>query len=302
MEDQRTAEGDLTTIATKTESATTTKAADVSSAKPSAPGETKLAEFESAEAAEQSAELASEESDSEAKENEAKEDEANEDEAKEVAPKRRRIGKGGSAGKPPAAGKRRSRAKKSPDAKQSPKGKRRLSGKRRLAGIRMAIAIAFAAVLFVGAAAFAGSAIQPYLSDRANVATRLKVARTAASAITTLWTYTPENMDTLADRAQTYLTGDFAAQYRKFVDQIVAPNKQAKISNSTEVTGVAVENLDGPNAVALVYTNTTSTSPMTKNIPSLRYLSFRLIMKRDNARWLVTRMNTITSLDVTPHL
>lgn len=173
---------------------------------------------------------------------------------------------------------------------------------RRPAGKRIAIAVAIAAVLFVGSAAFAGATMQPYLSDRAVVATKLKVARTAANAITTLWTYTPENMDSLADRAATYLSGDFAAQYRKFVDAIVAPNKQAKITNSTEVTGAAVESLEGPNAVAIVYTNTTSTSPLTKNVPSLKYLSYRLIMKRDNGRWLVTRMTTITSLDLTPQL
>ncbi len=173
---------------------------------------------------------------------------------------------------------------------------------RRPAGKRIAIAAAVAAVLFVGSAAFAGATMQPHLSDRATVATKLKVARTAVNAITALWTYTPENMDTLADRAAAYLSGDFAAQYRKFVDEIAAPTKQAKITRSTEVTGAAVESLDGPNAIAIVYTNTTSTSPLTKNIPSLKYFSYRLTMKRDNGRWLVTRMTTITSLDLTPHL
>jgi Mce-associated membrane protein len=144
--------------------------------------------------------------------------------------------------------------------------------------------------------------VKPYLTDRAAVATKLKVARTGANAITTLWTYTPENMDSLADRAASYLSGDFEAQYRKFVDAIAAPNKQAKITNSTAVTGVAVESLDYPNAVVIVYTNTTSTSPLTKDIPSLKYLSYRLFMKRTNGHWLVTRMTTITSLDLTPHL
>jgi Mce-associated membrane protein len=171
---------------------------------------------------------------------------------------------------------------------------------RRPAGKRMAIAVAVAAVLFVGSAAFAGATLQPYLTDRATAATKLKVARTAANAITTLWTYTPENMDSLADRASTYLSGDFEAQYRKFVDAIVAPNKQAKITNSTQVTGAAVESLDDQNAVVIVYTNTTSTSPLTKNIPALKYLSYRLFLKRTNGRWLVTRMTTITSLDLTP--
>lgn len=156
-------------------------------------------------------------------------------------------------------------------------------------------------MLFVGSAAFAGAAMQPYLSDRAAAATKLNVARTAANAITTLWTYTPENMDSLADRAANYLSGDFEAQYRKFVDAIVAPNKQAKITNTTQVTGAAVESLDGQNAVVIVYTNTTSTSPLTKNIPALKYLSYRLFMKRVQGRWLVTRMTTVTSLDLTPH-
>ncbi|ORV81341.1 mammalian cell entry protein [Mycobacterium interjectum] len=171
-----------------------------------------------------------------------------------------------------------------------------------LAGKRLAIVVTLAALLFVGSAAFAGAMVQPYLADHATAATKLKVARTAANAITTLWTYTPENMDGLADRAAAYLSGDFGAQYRKFVDAIVAPNKQAKVSNSTEVVGAAVESLDDPNAVVIVYTNTTSTSPLTKNIPSLKYLSYRLFMKRTNGRWLVTRMTTVTSLDLTPQV
>ena len=173
---------------------------------------------------------------------------------------------------------------------------------RKPAGRRLVAAVLVAAALFVGSAAFAGAMVQPYLADRAVVATKLNIARTAANAITTLWTYTPDNLDKLADRASLYLTGDFEAQYRRFVDALVAPNKQAQVSNNTLVTGAAVESLEGSNAVAIVYTNSTSTSPMTKNIPALKYLSYRLFMKRDRQRWLVTRMNTITSLDLTPRL
>lgn len=174
--------------------------------------------------------------------------------------------------------------------------------RKRLAGKRMTSAVGMAATLFVGSAAFAGAMVQPYLVDRTVVATKLTVARTAADAITTLWTYTPDNMDTLADRAANYLSGDFAAQYRRFVDQIAAPNKQAKITNNTEVTGAAVESLSGQDAIAIVYTNTTTTSPVTKNIPALKYLSYRLFMRRHDGRWLVNRMTTITSLDLTPHV
>jgi Mce-associated membrane protein len=162
------------------------------------------------------------------------------------------------------------------------------------------IAAAVAAVLFVGAGAFAGVTVQPYLVDRATVDTKLKVARTAANAITTLWTYTPENIDKLADRASQYLSGDFQAAYRKYLDALVAPNKQAKISNSTQVVGAAVESLGARDATAIVYTNTESASPATKDAPSLKYLSYRLVLQRDHARWLVTKMTTITSLDLTP--
>jgi Mce-associated membrane protein len=171
---------------------------------------------------------------------------------------------------------------------------------RRPAGKWSLVAAAVAAVLFVGAAAFAGVTVQPYLMDRATVATKLRIARTAANAITTLWTYNPQNVDKLADRAAQYLSGDFEASYRKYIDAIAAPNKQAQITNTTEVTGAAVEALNGSDATALVYTNTTSTSPATKDIPSLKYLSYRLAMRRDHARWLVTKMTTITSLDLTP--
>lgn len=193
------------------------------------------------------------------------------------------------------------KAKDKRKKKKTKKARRSRTNRRTGKWVAAAVAV-LATLLFVGSAAFAGATMHTYLSERATVETKLKVARTAANAITTLWSYTPENMDTLADRAATYLYGDFAAQYRKFVDAIAAPNKQAKISNSTEVTGAAVESLNGPNAVAIVYTNTTSKSPLTKNIPTLKYLSYRLIMKLDHGNWMVTRMTTVTSLDLTPHL
>jgi Mce-associated membrane protein len=165
-----------------------------------------------------------------------------------------------------------------------------------------AIAAGVAAALFVGSAAFAGATMQPYLADRATVATKLRVARTAANAITTLWTYTPQNIDKLADRASQYLSGDFEAAYRKYLDALVAPNKQAQITNTTQVTAAAVESLTASDATAIVYTNTASTSPTTKDVPSLKYLSYRLVLQRDHARWLVTKMTTITSLDLTPKI
>jgi len=171
---------------------------------------------------------------------------------------------------------------------------------RRPAGKWSLIATAVAAALFVGSAAFAGASVQPYLTDRATVEIKQRVARTAANAITTLWTYTPANIDKLADRASQYLSGDFEASYRKYIDAIAAPNKQTQITNNTQVTGAAVESLNGPDATAIVYTNTTSTSPATKDVPSLKYLSYRLAMQRNHGHWLVTKMTTVTSLDLTP--
>jgi len=155
---------------------------------------------------------------------------------------------------------------------------------------------------FVAAGAFAGATAQPYLMDRATVATKLNIARTAADAINTLWSYTPEDMDKLPDRSARYLGGDFEEQYRKYVDAIAATNKQAKVTSSTKVVGVAVESLRGSDATAIVYTNTTSATPQSNNIPSMKYLSYRLEMKRYGRDWRVTKMTTVTSLDLTPKL
>lgn len=176
----------------------------------------------------------------------------------------------------------------------------------RPAGRRLKIAAVVASVVFVGAGAFAGAMVQPYLVERALVQTKLDIAQTAVDAITTLWTYSPDDMGTLADRASRYLGGDFAEDYRRYIDAIVEPNKQAQVTNTTEVVGAAVETVTptvAPSeATAIVYTNSVATSPVTKNIPSLRYLSYRLTMQRDGTQWLITRMSTITSFDLTPQL
>lgn len=190
-----------------------------------------------------------------------------------------------------------------PESTEAPAPAPQPSGARKwLAGKGTALVVGIAATLFVAAGAFAGATVQPYLADRAAVATKLDIAKTAADAITTLWTYTPEDMDKLADRSAKYLSGDFQDQYRKYVDAIVPTNKQAQVTNNTQVVGTAVESLHGDEATALVYTNTTSTSPLTKNIPAMRYLSYRLQLKRDGGHWLVTKMTTVTSLDLTPQL
>jgi Mce-associated membrane protein len=172
----------------------------------------------------------------------------------------------------------------------------------RPAGRRLKAAAIVAGGLFVAASAFAGATLQPYLVDRAEVQTKLDVARTAQAAITTLWTYTPDDMDTLDERAAKYLGGDFAKDYKEYIGRIVEANKQAQISNSTQVLGAAVESLTPTEASAIIYTNSVATSPVTKGIPSLRYLSYRLQLERRDGRWLITTMTAVTSLDLTPRL
>ncbi|KAA0099880.1 mammalian cell entry protein [Mycolicibacterium sp. P1-18] len=172
----------------------------------------------------------------------------------------------------------------------------------RTAGRVLKLVAVAAGVLFVAACAFAGATVQPYLADRAAVHTKFVIAETAANAITTLWTYTPDDMDKLPERSAKYLGGDFAADYKRYIDAIVAPNKQAQVTNNTQVLGAAVESLTPTEATAIVYTNSVATSPVTKGIPSLRYLSYRLTMKPQDSRWLITQMVAVTKLDLTPRL
>ncbi|WP_029106700.1 hypothetical protein [Mycobacterium sp. URHD0025] len=172
----------------------------------------------------------------------------------------------------------------------------------REAGKRLTYVAAGTAALFVVAGAFGGAMVQPYLADRALVATKLQVARTSADAITTLWTYNPDNIESLPDRASKYLSSDFAKQYRQLIDSIVPTNKQAQVTNNTEVMGTAVETISRDEATAIVYTNTVSTSPVTKNVPSLRYMSYRLSLQRSDGDWRITQMPALTQLDLSPQL
>lgn len=171
---------------------------------------------------------------------------------------------------------------------------------------KIRVAIVGSAAFFVASGAFAGATVQPYLMDRAAVDTKLTIAKSAADAITTLWSYTPDNMDRLSDRAAKYLAGDFENQYRTYVDAIAATNRQAKVTSNTQVVGAAVESVRGgpppTEATAVVYTNTTSTTPQNNNIPSMKYLSYRLEMIRVGRDWRVTKMTTVTSLDLTPKI
>jgi Mce-associated membrane protein len=187
------------------------------------------------------------------------------------------------------------------DAAGSESGAKQPGGRKWLQRNSRAVIVASVAS-FVAAGAFAGAALQPYLVDRATVATKMSIAATAAKAITTLWSYTPEDMDSLSDRSAKYLGGGFEEQYRKYVDAIAATNKQAKVTSSTQVVGAAVESLRDNEATAIVYTNTTSTTPQNNNIPSLKYLSYRLELQREGRDWRVTKMTTVTSLDLTPKL
>lgn len=162
--------------------------------------------------------------------------------------------------------------------------------------------VAAAAVLFVGSAVFAGAVLQPYLADRAAVAAKKEIARVAAAAVTELWTYTPDTIETLPQRAGRYLSADLHEQYRKLLEAAVMPNKQAQITDKTNVVGTAVESLDGARAVALVLTNTTAISPLTQNVPSLKYVAYRLSLHQQGSRWWVTDMTTISFMDLTPKL
>lgn len=193
-----------------------------------------------------------------------------------------------------------------PDTDADPVGLGQVEGELAPAPRRLnrwsAALVAVAAVAFVGSMAFAGASVHTYLADRASAAARTEVARAAVAAVTTLWTYTPQTVDTLADRAEQYLSGDFNAQYRKFLNAAAMPNRQAQVTNSTEVVGAGVESVDGSDAVAIVFTNTTATSPLTQNVPSLKYVGYRLTMKREDSRWLVAGMSTVSFTDLTPQL
>lgn len=174
---------------------------------------------------------------------------------------------------------------------------------RRKANRRTAIAIlAVPATLFVAALIFAGTTLRFYIADRAAADAKRVIVQTATDAMTTMWSYTPDNIDELPDRSSKYLSGDFQDEYRKYIVAIAPSNKQVQITNKSQVIAAAVEALSGSQATAIVYVNTTSTSPQAQDKPSFKYLSYRLTMQKNGSRWVVGKMTTITNMDVEPKL
>lgn len=167
---------------------------------------------------------------------------------------------------------------------------------------RAAVVLIVAAALFVGAAGFAGATAQPYLNARATVAIKERVAATAADALTTLWTYTPADVDSLPARAGKYLAGDLAVQYRELMGTVVPQSKQLQVTKRTVVVGAAVEALSENEATVVVYTNQTSSSTLTNDIPKLSYWSYQVTLQREGRDWLVNNLYSITTLDLTPQL
>lgn len=174
---------------------------------------------------------------------------------------------------------------------------------RRKVNRRTAIAVfAVALAICIAAGVFAGTSLQHYLADRAAADAKRAIVQTATDAVTTLWSYTPDNIDELPDRSAKYLGGDFQAEFRKFVIAITADSKRAQVTNMAQVLAAAVESLSGSDAVAIIYVNTTSTTPETRDKPSIKYISYRLILRKNGSRWLIMKMTTITSMDLVPKL
>ncbi len=168
---------------------------------------------------------------------------------------------------------------------------------------RTAIAVlAAAGAVLATAVVFAGAALRLYLADSTAAHAKSEIIQTATEAMTTLWSYTPNDIEQLRDRSGKYLGGDIQDRYRKFIDEIAVPDKQAQVTNETQVMGAGVETLNGSDATVLIYVNTTSTTPQTRDKPSLKYLSYRLIMHKSDSRWVITKMTTVTSLDLQPKL
>jgi serine/threonine protein kinase len=173
---------------------------------------------------------------------------------------------------------------------------------RRRLDLRAITVLSVPLLILVAAITFAVTTTRLYLADKAEAEAKRAVVQTATAAIEALWTYTPDDMDGLPARAGRYLTGDFRTQYAKLVDGMIPAYKEAQLSSKTQVVGAGVESLHGSDATALVYTNTSSTTPQTRSAPSLKYLSYRLIMQKHDSGWLISKMTTVTSMDLEPKL
>jgi Mce-associated membrane protein len=120
-----------------------------------------------------------------------------------------------------------------------------------------------------------------------------EVQERAKTIVPVLLSYTPATVATKADTADPLLTGDFKAEYRKLLEETVAPTAQEEqISTAAQVVGAAVETLTADEASLLVFVDQRVTKPAIRQ-PELTKSAVHVGLRLVQDEWLVSSFQPV---------
>ncbi|GAA5044615.1 h domain protein [Nocardia callitridis] len=155
--------------------------------------------------------------------------------------------------------------------------------------------ILFGAVGLVAIAALVVGAINGYRywNDRQSEDARTEAVAAAGHAVTDMFTYTPENVDTVLQQSAQNLTESFRDDYLKLVNQAIAPGakeKQLTVQATVQAGGVIAA--DDASATVMLFLNqvTTSKDSPQGNTTASRV---RVVLDKQDSHWLVDSVTPI---------
>lgn len=150
-------------------------------------------------------------------------------------------------------------------------------------------------VLLVGATGFAaGWFYLEYHADRQTDTLAAREAiKVASEGTAVLLSYSPESLSHDVDNAKSRITGDFAAYYKQFTEQVVAPAAQrAQLTTTVRVIRAAVSELHPNSAVVLAFIEQ-KTSSKEKPEPVKTSSSLRVMLKKVRGSWLIDKLDVL---------
>jgi Mce-associated membrane protein len=157
----------------------------------------------------------------------------------------------------------------------------------------------FNAVLILGIAA--ATAVGLWLNGRdvpesrpaGPTVTMDHVQKHVQEVVPKLLSYTPASVATMADTVDPLLTGDFKAEYRELLEETIVPQaQQQRITNDTEVVGVAVESLGTDEASVLVFVDQ-QTTKRAEPEPQRSESAVQVGLRKVQEQWLISSFRPV---------
>ncbi len=158
---------------------------------------------------------------------------------------------------------------------------------------RPLILSATAAVLVVAAAVCGGLVFWKHHEDSQLDSARKDSAAAARKTVEAMFTYDFHTVDTELPKAGDGMTTSFRSDYKKLVDQAIAPGaKQKELTVQATAQASGLISADNNRAVVLLYLNEVTTS---KDNPqnTITPTRVRVNLDHDNGRWLVSGVTPI---------